>query len=70
MEIGPLSYKFIKAFTICPPAALTATALDFEGDLTSPAILQGYRDGSRSVLQFVDYAAVLPSLGEKRMPNL
>ena len=70
VEIGPLSYKFVQAFTICPQSPLGATALDFEGELTSPAILQGYRDGSRSVLDFVDYAAGLPGLGERQVVRL
>jgi len=70
VEIGQLSYKFVKAFTICPQFALEVTALDFEGDLTSPAILQGYRDGGRSVLEFVDYSAGLPSLGERQIVRL
>jgi predicted acylesterase/phospholipase RssA len=70
VEIGPFSYKFVKAFTICPQAPLDVTALDFEGDLTSPAILQGYRDGGRAVLEFADYAAGLPAAAERRVIRL
>lgn len=70
VEIGAFSYKFVKAFTICPQSQLDVTALDFEGDLTSPAILQGYRDGGRAVLEFVDYATGLPAITERRVIKL
>jgi len=70
VEIGAFSYKFVKAFTICPQKPLEVTALDFEGSLTSPAILQGYRDGGKAVLEFVDYAAGLPAIAERRVIRL
>lgn len=70
VEIGPFSYKFVKAFTICPQRQLEVTALDFEGDLTSPAILQGYRDGSRVVVEFIDYAVNMPPMTERRVIKL
>ena len=60
VHLGEKSYRYMKAFTIAPSEDLAAGVLDFEGALTAPAILQGYRDGQRAVRSYLSYLAGLP----------
>jgi len=66
LDFADQRYKFIKAFTISPQDPLQATALDFDGSLVAAAIVQGYRDGSRAALDFMDYVSTLPVAGLRR----
>jgi predicted acylesterase/phospholipase RssA len=70
LEVGAQSYKYVKAFTVWPQQPLEATALDFDGKLTGPAILQGYRDGQQAVREFQEYCANLPKRRQRRMIRL
>jgi predicted acylesterase/phospholipase RssA len=63
-------YRYIKAITVCPSKPLAATSLDFDGSLTVPAIIEGYRDGSRAVAEFAAYAARLPALRKRHIIKL
>ena len=63
-------YRYVKAFTVCPAEPLAATALDFDASVTVPAILQGYRDGSRAALEYAQYAGSLPTARSKRIIKL
>jgi len=61
LHMGERRYRYMKAFTVEPPQTLTASVLDFDGDITAPAIVQGYRDGTRAVYEFTSYLRSLPS---------
>jgi len=61
LHVGKRSYRYLKAFTVEPADALGASVLDFDGDITAPAILQGYRDGARAVDEFASYLRSLPT---------
>jgi hypothetical protein len=63
-------YRYVKAFTVCPSKPLAATALDFEASVTVPAIVEGYRDGSRAALEFLNYVAGLPRTQGRRIVKL
>jgi predicted acylesterase/phospholipase RssA len=63
-------YRYVKAFTVCPSKPLAATALDFEASVTVPAIVEGYRDGSRAALDFLKYVAGLPRAQARRIVKL
>ncbi len=60
IELGARRYRYLKAFTVCPETPLAPTVLDFDGRITAPAILQGYADGCRAVLEFRQYLLDLP----------
>jgi predicted acylesterase/phospholipase RssA len=70
LEFAEQSYKYVKAFTICPENPLAVTQLDFDASLTMPAILQGYRDGARAVAEFADYLRGLSAPAERRRVRL
>lgn len=61
LEVGERRYRYLQAFTVEPSQPLQATVLDFDGKITSPAILQGYRDGQRAVRAYDDYLQGLPA---------
>jgi hypothetical protein len=63
-------YRYIKAITVCPTQPLAGTALDFDSRLTVPAIIEGYRDGSRAALEFAAYAAGLPAWRKRHIIKL
>lgn len=65
VEIGERTFRYIKAFTVRPETALGMAFLDFDGSRVEPAIEQGYRDGSRAVLDFLEYLSQAP-LGPPR----
>jgi predicted acylesterase/phospholipase RssA len=56
VDVGTRRYRYVKAFTISPQRPLDAGRLDFGGAATARAILQGYRDATRSVEEFLQYA--------------
>ena len=70
IEMAGTRFRYIKAFTISPTQPLAATSLDFDGEITSPAILEGYRNGQRAVLEFLDYLANLTTLRPRHLVKL
>jgi len=70
LEIGKQLYRFVKFFNIAPENPLIAAALDFDSQIISPIIVQGYRD-ARSVLeQFLEYEASRPTRESRRIVRL
>jgi predicted acylesterase/phospholipase RssA len=60
LHVGKRHYRYMKAIIVEPSVPLSASVLDFDGDITAPAILQGYRDGARAVVEFAAYLRGLP----------
>jgi len=54
--LGARRYRYVKSFTICPEESLPGSALDFSQERTRDAILQGYREGAKRILEFAAYA--------------
>ncbi|HWG39810.1 MAG TPA: patatin-like phospholipase family protein [Candidatus Acidoferrales bacterium] len=70
LEIGKQHYRFVKFFDIAPQKPLPADALDFDSEIVSPIIVQGYRD-ARSVIQhFLEYEASRPASDSRRIVRL
>ena len=65
LDLGERKYRYLQAFTVEPAEPLQATVLDFDGNITVPAILQGYKDGQRAVKAYAQYLETLP-LGLER----
>jgi predicted acylesterase/phospholipase RssA len=61
MKNGYRAFSYLKTIVIAPDEDISATPLDFDGDVTAPAIVQGYRDGISAVLDFADYLKTLPA---------
>jgi predicted acylesterase/phospholipase RssA len=70
LEMSGQILKFIKPFTISPKVSLPGTALDFDGSITIPAILQGYRDSCEAIEEFLDYVATLPAVHARQRVKL
>ncbi len=70
VELGTRRYRYLKAFTVAPERPLAATVLDFDGSITAPAILQGYRDGCAAVDELRSYLRQLPASAEKILLKL
>lgn len=62
LSVGDKQYHYLKAITIEPQEPIAAAVLDFDGALLEPAILAGYRDGSKAVGTLRDYLRALPVL--------
>lgn len=60
LHLGERCYRYLKEFTIAPSEEIAATVLDFDANLTAPAVIQGYRDGGRGIRSFAAYMAHLP----------
>jgi predicted acylesterase/phospholipase RssA len=56
IDFGTRRYRYAKAFIIRPAAPLPGSALDFGGETTGPAILQGYQDACAQIESFLGYA--------------
>jgi predicted acylesterase/phospholipase RssA len=70
LEIGKQFYRFVKFFNIAPQKPLQADALDFDSEIISPIIVQGYRD-TRSVIQnFLEYECSRPARDSRRIFRL
>jgi len=67
LDMGTRHYRYRKAFTVSPSEPLAATVLDFDGRITGPAIVQGYRDGCQALRDFTAYIAHLPAEGPKHV---
>jgi predicted acylesterase/phospholipase RssA len=61
MKNGYRAFSYLKTIVIAPDEDIAATPLDFDGDVTAPAIVQGYRDGITAVLDFAEYLQTLPA---------
>jgi predicted acylesterase/phospholipase RssA len=70
LEVGGQIYRYAKSFNIAPEKPLPASALDFDGELIAPIILQGYRDATRVLLQYLSYEAVRPARESKQIVKL
>jgi hypothetical protein len=70
LEIGAQRYSYVKAFTVAPEAPLPAAALDFDGEIIGPVIVQGYRDCCQVLKDFLDYEAARPSRESRRLVRL
>ena len=70
LDIGKQSYRFVKFFNIAPEKPLLAAALDFDSEIVSPIIVQGYRDSGRVIQQFLEYEASCPARESRRVVRL
>jgi predicted acylesterase/phospholipase RssA len=70
LEIGRQRYRFVKAFNIAPQRPLPALALDFDGEIIAPVIVQGYKDASKVILEFLEYEAARPRRESRRVVHL
>jgi predicted acylesterase/phospholipase RssA len=70
LEIGKQRYRFVKFFNIAPEKPLLAAALDFDSEIVSPIIVQGYRDASTVIQQFLEYECVRPARESRRVVRL
>jgi len=70
LEIGPQRYGYAKAFTIAPEKPLPAMALDFDGEVVGPVIVQGYRDACKVLKEFLVYETARPPRESRRIIRL
>ncbi len=70
LEIGKQHYRFVKFFNIAPEKPLLAAALDFDSEIISPIIVQGYRDARSVIERFLEYEASRPARESRRMVRL
>jgi hypothetical protein len=70
LEIGRQHYRFVKFFNIAPESPLPADALDFDSEIISPIIVQGYRDAGAVIQQFLDYEISCPPRESRRVVRL
>jgi predicted acylesterase/phospholipase RssA len=70
LQMGTQRYRYIKSFNIAPEKPLPAMALDFDGETLRPVILQGYRDATKVLLEFLDYEATRPARESRRVVRL
>jgi hypothetical protein len=70
LEIGAQSFRYVKAFTVCPQKPLALGALDFRPELTRAAIIEGYRDGTLAARDFFKYQSTLPQDRQRRIVRL
>ncbi len=59
LEIGKQRYRFVKFFNIAPEKPLEASSLDFDSEIVSPIIVQGYRDAQKVIHEFLAYEVYL-----------
>lgn len=70
LEIGKQFYRFVKFFNIAPQKPLAADALDFESEIISPIIVQGYRDARAVIQSFLEYECSRPARDSRRIVRL
>ena len=70
LEIGKQRYRFVKFFNIAPEKPLEAAALDFDSEIISPIIVQGYKDAERVIHQFLEYETSCPPRESRRVVRL
>jgi hypothetical protein len=70
LEIGSQRYRYVKAFHIAPKEPLPASALDFDGEIIGPVIVQGYKDATKVIGEFLDYERARPARESRRVVRL
>jgi predicted acylesterase/phospholipase RssA len=70
LEVGKQHYRYVKSFNIAPKAPLPALALDFDGEIIGPVIVQGYKDAMPVIQQFLEYEATCPPRESRRVVRL
>lgn len=70
LAIGNQRYRYIKAFNIAPEKPLPASALDFDGEILGPVIVQGYRDATKVIREFLEYESNRPASQSRRVVRL
>jgi hypothetical protein len=70
LEIGKQRYRYMKFFNIAPEHPLPAGTLDFDAEIVSPVIMQGYRDGCKVVEEFLEYELTRPAADSRRVVRL
>jgi predicted acylesterase/phospholipase RssA len=70
LEIGKQHYRFVKFFNIAPEKPLQADALDFDSEIISPIIVQGYRDARAVIQDFLEYECSRPASDSRRIVRL
>jgi hypothetical protein len=70
LEIGQQRYRYVHSFTIAPEAPLPALALDFDGEIIAPIIVQGYKDAGRVIEDFFAYERDRPARDARRVVKL
>ncbi|HYL93722.1 MAG TPA: patatin-like phospholipase family protein [Alphaproteobacteria bacterium] len=70
LEIGKQRYRFVKSFNIAPERPLPANTLDFDGEITGPVIVQGYKDATRVLMEFLEYEITRPPRESRRLVRL
>ena len=70
LEIGKQFYRFVKFFNIAPPQPLLADALDFDSEIISPIIVQGYRDARAVIQDFLAYEILRPARDSRQIVRL
>jgi predicted acylesterase/phospholipase RssA len=70
LEIGRQRYRYVKAFNIAPAKPLPAMTLDFDGEIIAPVIVQGYKDATRVIHDFLEYEAARPTRESRRAVRL
>jgi predicted acylesterase/phospholipase RssA len=70
LEIGRQLYRYVKFFNIAPEKPLPAAALDFDSEIVSPIIVQGYRDAGKVIQEFLEYEASRPAREARRSVRL
>ena len=70
LEVGRQRYRYVKSFNIAPERPLPALALDFDGEIIGPVIVQGYKDATRVIRDFLEYEAARPARESRRVVRL
>jgi predicted acylesterase/phospholipase RssA len=70
LEIGQQRYRYVKAFNIAPTQPLPAMTLDFDGEIIAPVIVQGYKDATHVIADFLEYEAARPTRESRRTVRL
>lgn len=70
LEIGEQRYRYVKSFTIAPQEPLPALTLDFDGEIIGPVIVQGYKDATLVIQNFLSYEATRPTRESRRVVRL
>jgi predicted acylesterase/phospholipase RssA len=70
LEVGRQRYRYVKAFNIAPTQPLPAMTLDFDGEIIAPVIVQGYKDATPVIRDFLDYETTRPPRESRRVVRL
>jgi hypothetical protein len=60
----------MKFFNIAPERPLPAGTLDFDAEILSPVIIQGYRDACKVIEEFLEYELTRPAADSRRVVRL